>query len=456
MESKETSFASAGETVVEIFIRWVQDNIENQVGLMSPNFLWNPAMAWTCMKFMFVSCFRLDCQYVLMLCQLLWLFFATKDQRWSWEACWHAAADCSSGGASSAKGSYPGTKNISQTYAAILAIWPARHCKFWGRGMGFGFQIKPFETKFLAYTIWCSFHKDAKGVLTKRDLMICCPDNLEMIPCIFLKDLWSLRLGGRSSPLTLVRPRAQVMKLLVSFCRSWVATYKRARVGSWAMDWSLVNKNGCGVVLSQDFKIFMHHFLNLVCRSYIFSCSSRSHFEVAKDAAGARTTGRPLRVIPKVHWPGWRDQKCRAPRTLKRPWWILQERPPTEPFLQIPKIANFKLSKGLLAFEISELWTFCCPGCRFSTPPEKIGALDFSSSKIAGDRDLKIHSGQSPYNSTREDPWEKVWPLKVRRKNMCICHHLVAVAEMKRLETSSRFLAFKKNQSCHVIRPNKP
>lgn len=200
----------------------------------------------------------------------------------------------------------------------------------------------------------------------------------------------------------------------------------------------------------------MHHFLNLVCRSYIFSCSSRSHFEVAKDAAGARTTGRPLRVIPKVHWPGWRDQKCRAPRTLKRPWWILQERPPTEPFLQIPKIANFKLSKGLLAFEISELWTFCCPGCRFSTLPEKIGALDFSSSKIAGDRDLKIHSGQSPYNSTREDPWEKVWPLKVRRKNMCICHHLVAVAEMKRLETSSRFLAFKKNQSCHVIRPNKP
>jgi len=33
--------------------------------------------------------------------------------------------------------------------------------------MGFGFQIKPFETKLLAYTIWCRFHKDAKGVLTK-------------------------------------------------------------------------------------------------------------------------------------------------------------------------------------------------------------------------------------------------------------------------------------------------
>ena len=120
------------------------------------------------------------------------------------------------------------------------------------------------------------------------------------------------------------------------------------------------------------------------------------------------------------------------------------------------KNCQLQTFKGTLAFEISELWTFCRPGCRFSTPPEKIGALDFSSSKIAGDRDLKIHSGQSPYNSTREDPWEKVWPLKVRRKNMCICHHLVAVAEMKRLETSSRFLAFKKNQSCHVIRPNKP
>ena len=39
-----------------------------------------------------------------------------KDQRWSCGACWHAAADCSSAWASSAKGSYPG-KNISQTYA---------------------------------------------------------------------------------------------------------------------------------------------------------------------------------------------------------------------------------------------------------------------------------------------------------------------------------------------------
>ncbi len=48
---------------------------------------------------------------------------------------------------------------------------------------------------------------------------------------------------GRSSPLTRVRPSTG-HEVGTFVCWSWVAKVKRARGCSWAMDWSLVNKNG--------------------------------------------------------------------------------------------------------------------------------------------------------------------------------------------------------------------
>lgn len=97
------------------------------------------------------------------------------------------------------------------------------------------------------------------------------------------------------------------MKLLVSFCRSWVATYKRARVGSWAMDWSLVNKNAWNhlkivrttdhqIPLRQDtFCILVETAPNCVRQELCFKglyLKSKAHATAPELAMASRSDGK--------------------------------------------------------------------------------------------------------------------------------------------------------------------